>query len=68
MSADAIAKGVAEAKDIDPLGDNVILDEGLIAGNFSPYICRSLTRTNMACPTRSLPTGQPGPTRRASWG
>lgn len=67
MSADAIAKGVAEAKDIDPLGDNVVLDEGLMAGDYSPYICMSLPRTNMACPTRSLPTGQPGPPGRASW-
>jgi hypothetical protein len=32
MSADEIAKGVAEAKEIDPLGDNVELDEGIMAG------------------------------------
>jgi hypothetical protein len=29
MSADEIAKGVAEAKEIDPTGDNVTLDESL---------------------------------------
>ncbi|MDB5910888.1 MAG: hypothetical protein JWP34_5002 [Massilia sp.] len=32
MSADAIAKGVADAEEIDPLGDDVLLDEGLMAG------------------------------------
>lgn len=32
MSADEIAKGVAEAKEIDPLGENVKLDENLMIG------------------------------------
>ncbi|KAI0025980.1 Fructosamine/Ketosamine-3-kinase [Xylariomycetidae sp. FL0641] len=31
MSSEAVAKGVAEAREVDPVGENVVLDENLMA-------------------------------------
>ena len=56
MSADEIAKGVEQAQEIDPLGEHVILDEGLISSE-APFTCLHHYKTLTDHETSALPEG-----------